>query len=79
MAGKRIIITLSEADKRWLDGYAQAHKISVSEAVRKGLAILRRQGSQDTYSQLVEKTKGIWHQGDGLAYQQALRSEWDQS
>lgn len=26
---------------------------------------------------LLEKSHGIWLQGDGLDYQQALRAEWD--
>ncbi len=31
----------------------------------------------DDFLHLFNATKGIWQQGDGLTYQQALRSEWD--
>jgi len=31
----------------------------------------------DDFQQLLNATKGIWQHGDGLAYQQALRSEWE--
>ncbi len=79
MPGKRIIITLSEEDKLWVEGYSQAHKISVAEALRQGLATLRRQQGQEAYRRLVEKTGGIWRQGDGLRYQQAIRSEWEKA
>jgi hypothetical protein len=79
MAGKRIIITLSEEDKLWVDGYSQAHKISVAEALRQGLATLRHQEGLEAYRRLVEKTGGIWKKGDGLSYQQTIRSEWEES
>lgn len=79
MGGKRIIITLSDEERLWADGYSQAHNISVAEAIRQGLAILRRQEGLQAYQRLVEKTRGMWRQGDGLAYQQAIRSEWKES
>jgi hypothetical protein len=79
MAGKRIIITLSEEERLWADSYSQAHKISVAEAIRQGLAILRQQEGLEAYQRLVEKTGGIWRQGDGLTYQRAMRSEWEES
>jgi hypothetical protein len=79
LAGKRIIITLSGEERLWVDGYSQAHKISMAEAVRQGLAILRRQEGQEPYQRLVEKIRGMWRQGDGLTYQQAMRSEWKES
>jgi hypothetical protein len=79
MAGKRIIITLSEEERLWVDGYSQAHKISVAEAVRQGLDTLRRQAGSTVYQGLVKKTRGLWGQGDGLSYQQEIRSEWGKS
>ena len=41
MPGIRMIITLSEEDKRWLASYSHAHQISVAEAVRKGIRKLK--------------------------------------
>ena len=29
------------------------------------------------YQRLVRNTTGIWNKGDGLAYQEELRAEWD--
>ncbi len=29
------------------------------------------------YRRLAEDTAGIWNKGDGLAYQETLREEWD--
>lgn len=79
MAGKRIIITLSNDDKLWVESYSKASKISVAEALRQGLVILRRQEGDEAYRRLVRKTGGLWRQGDGLSYQQAIRSEWEKS
>ena len=77
MASKRTIITLSEEDKLWLEGYSKAYKISVAEAIRKGIEKLRETDGLKTYHTLVESTRGIWRKGDGLKYQRKIRSEWD--
>lgn len=31
----------------------------------------------DDFLTLLENTKGIWQHGDGLVYQEKLRTEWD--
>ena len=77
MTGKRIIITLSQDDKLWIESYSKAYKISVAEALRQGIIILRHQEGQEAYRRLVEATKGVWRKGDGLAYQLAVRSGWE--
>ena len=77
MASKRTIITLSEEDKLWLKGYSKAYRISVAEAIRKGIEKLREADGLKTYHTLVESTRGIWRKGDGLKYQRKMRSEWD--
>jgi hypothetical protein len=77
MTGKRIIITLSQDDKLWIESYSKAYKISVAEALRQGITILRHREGQEAYRRLVEATKGVWRQGDGLAYQLAIRSGWE--
>ena len=76
MSSKRIIITLPEDDKLWLEGYSRAHEISVAEAIRQGVAKLKETDGADVYRTLVEKTRGIWKEGDGLEYQNRIRSEW---
>ncbi len=77
MRTKRIIVTIPDEDKLWLEGYSKVHKISVAEAIRQGIGHLKKTQRHKTYQSLVERTSGIWKQGDGLEYQRRLRSEWD--
>lgn len=76
MAGKRIIITISEQEKKWLGNYSKAHNIPVAEAIRQGISCLKESQSLALYQQTVNETAGIWLKGDGLKYQEYLRSEW---
>jgi len=76
MATRRIIISLPDADKVWLEGYSKVHKISVAEAIRQGIGELKKSQRQQTYQQLIERTRGVWKMGDGLEYQEKVRAEW---
>lgn len=77
MATRRIIVTITDKDKHWLEGYSKVHKISMSEAIRQGIRELKKAQRDKTYEGLVESTSGIWQRGDGLKYQREIRSEWD--
>lgn len=77
MGTRRIIITIPDEDKLWLEGYSKLHQISMAEAIRQGIDQLKKAKKQQTYRQLVENTRGIWKKGDGLAYQKKLRAEWE--
>ncbi|MHB8070002.1 MAG: hypothetical protein ACYDIC_19090 [Desulfobaccales bacterium] len=77
MSAKRINISISDDDKLWLDVYSKVHQISVAEAIRQGIRLLKKRERQNTYHRLVESTSGIWKKGEGLAYQEKLRREWD--
>ena len=77
MPGKRTIITISDMEKRWLMNYTKTHGISMAEAVRRGIACLRASQRSGSYQETVNRTKGIWLKGDGLRYQEQLRSEWE--
>lgn len=79
MASKRTIITLSEEDKLWLESYSSANQVSVAEAIRQGIRRLRDAEFQETYRTLVQNSRGIWKKGDGLNYQERIRSEWHPS
>jgi 6-phosphogluconate dehydrogenase len=79
MASKRTIITLSEEDKQWLESYSRAHQVSLAEAVRQGIRRLKDAELEKTYRTIVQNTRGIWKEGDGLKYQRKSRSEWDSS
>ncbi|MCF8107639.1 MAG: hypothetical protein K9J81_01460 [Desulfohalobiaceae bacterium] len=77
MPGQRTIITLPDEDKAWLEQYSRLRGISMAEGIRSALKLLRENKHQETYRSLVERTRGIWTQGDGLTYQRKLRSEWE--
>ncbi len=77
MPGRRTIITISDMEKRWLMNYTKTHGISMAEAVRRGIACLKASQSLASYQKIVNQTKGIWLKGDGLKYQEQLRSEWE--
>jgi hypothetical protein len=77
MSSTRTIITISDEEKRWLKSYSQMHRVSLAEAIRKGISCLKAVEGEKTYKALVKETTGIWNQGDGLIYQKRLRSEWD--
>jgi len=77
MGSTRTIITISDEEKRWLKSYSQMHRVSLAEAIRKGITCLKSVEGEKTYKALVEETKGLWCRGDGLDYQKRLRSEWD--
>lgn len=77
MANVRTIITLSEEDKRWLESYSNIHQVSVAEAIRQGIRKLKEMELDASYKALVHNTKGLWKKGDGLAYQNKIRAEWN--
>jgi hypothetical protein len=56
--------------------------VSITEIVRRAIKAYRFQleaESRPDRDSLLEQTKGIWKDGDGLAYQQKLRSEWNEN
>ncbi len=77
MANVRTIITLSEEDKRWLESYSNLHHVSVAEAIRQGIRKLKEMELHENYRALVKNSRGLWKKGDGLAYQNKIRAEWN--
>jgi hypothetical protein len=76
MGTQRTIITISDDEKSWLETYSKINKISMAEAIRRGILQLKNQDSRSVYKTLVNDTRGLWGKGDGLAYQKMIRSEW---
>jgi hypothetical protein len=74
----RTVISLNEEDKAWLDRRAEEEGISMTELVRRAVALLRTHvhKTDPPLDTLLEETKGIWAAGDGLRYQERLREEW---
>jgi hypothetical protein len=49
MPAKRINIPIPDEDKLWLNGYAKVQKISVAEAIHRGICLLKKRERQETY------------------------------
>jgi len=77
MGAQKTRITISDDEKSWLESYSRVRGISMAEAIRKAITRLREQEGQSMYQSLVAQTQGIWKEGDGLEYQNKLRSEWE--
>lgn len=75
----RTVVSLDPEDKAWLDRKAQEEHLAMAEVVRRAIRLYRRheETTQETTERLLRKTAGIWSQGDGLAYQERLRGEWE--
>ena len=78
MGTQRTIITISDEDKSWLESYSRSCGISMAEAVRRGISRLKADEGRSHYKKILNRTKGIWERGDGLAYQKTIRNEWDE-
>jgi hypothetical protein len=74
----RTVISLDDSDKRWLDQQATLQHVPMTEVVRQAVQAMRaaRQHSGEDFQVLLASTSGIWHHGDGLAWQQSARDEW---
>jgi hypothetical protein len=74
----RTIIGLDPEDKRWLEQQAKSRKTSIASLIRQAVKLMRQEVEIEapSFDILLERTQGIWTQGDGLAYQQALREDW---
>ena len=75
---KRTLISLEADEKVWLDATAAREGKPAAELVRRALKLLKAQTppSAQTFKDLLNRTRGLWRQGDGLAYQDRLRNEW---
>lgn len=73
----RTVVSLDEDDKRWLDRRAQEEGVPMTELVRRAVRRLRAEEERPSVDEVVEASRGIWKQGDGLKWQEELRREWD--
>ena len=71
----RILVSLDERDKCWLERRSRENGVSMAEVVRKALRKLQ-QAEEQSLEQLLEDTRGVWQGEDGLKYQQEIRDEW---
>ena len=79
----RTLISLDEEDKTWLDRRAKEEGLTMTELVRTAVRQYREQCEAsevaESLEQLLGRTAGIWQGGDGLAYQQSVRGEWEEA
>jgi hypothetical protein len=71
----RTIISLENDDKKWLDEESRRSGLPKSAIVRLSIRYMRLD-REKSFENLLNQTKGTWKEGDGLAYQERLRSEW---
>ncbi|MBY6240682.1 ribbon-helix-helix protein, CopG family [Methylosinus sp. Sm6] len=74
----RTIISVSDAEKDWLIRLAEAERVPMTEIVRRALALYRQSGERPSFDELLERSRGLWREGDGLAYQRRLRADWEE-
>ena len=72
----RTIISLENDDKQWLDEEARRSGLPKSAIVRLSIRYMRLD-REKSFENLLTQTGGTWNEGDGLAYQERLRSEWE--
>ncbi len=77
----RTIVTIDELDKNWLLKEAKREHVSMAELIRRAVKKYRTDSSHKdeplSLDDLLQQTRGIWSQGDGLEYQNRVRSEWN--
>jgi hypothetical protein len=71
----RLLISLEESDRLWLQQQAKETGVPMSEVVRQALRRAQESG-QKPMKDLLASTKGLWRAGDGLRYQRRVRKEW---
>lgn len=74
----RTIVSLEEADKRWLDRYSGRHGLSTAETIREAIKAFQRKSRSEDYEKTLKNTAGLLRdKDDSAAYVRKLRSEWD--
>lgn len=77
----RTLISLDDEDKTWLDRKAKEEGITMAQVVRSAVKRYREQceasEAEPSLEQLLRRTAGSWREEDGLAYQRAVRGEWE--
>jgi hypothetical protein len=77
----RTLVNLDPDDKAWLDQQAKVRRVPMAELVRqavRGYRLREESQGRDGLHSSLRDTAGIWRHGDGLAWQHALRDEWDE-
>jgi hypothetical protein len=76
----RTVISLAPDAKAWLDDQARETGRSMTDLVREAVERYRvdqTAARRPSREQLLARTRGTWTNGDGLAWQRAIRADWD--
>jgi hypothetical protein len=71
----RMILSLEDQDKSWLERKAREEGVSMAEVVRQAVRRMQH-AEEESLDQVLAATRGLWRKGDGLRYQRAVRREW---
>ncbi len=77
----RTIISLNDDDKRWLDRQARQRRVSMTSLVAEAVneyRVRQEAAERPDFDQALKDSAGLWRRGDGLDWQQRMRSEWDE-
>ena len=73
----RLLISIEEQDRVWLERRAREAGASMAEVVRESIRRMKN-AEQESFDDLLRATSGSWRGGDGLRYQRKARREWDE-
>ncbi len=71
----RMILSLEDRDKAWLERQAAEQGVSMAEVVRTAIQKLRSK-EEASIEKVLAETRGVWKSGDGLKYQRRMRADW---
>ncbi len=77
MVAPKIRIAVSCESGTWLESYCKVKGISMDDVIEAAIQRLKEEEEHGMYLALISQTRGIWKKGDGLKYQENLRSEWE--
>ncbi len=75
----RIIVSLPEKDKKWLEQTGRRRGISAAEVVRRAVACLRDSEPSSDFRQTIAACAGQWKavKADSQALVDSWRNDWD--
>lgn len=71
----RMILSLDDHDKAWLERQAAEQGVSMAEIVRTAIRKSRAK-EESSLKDILAGTQGTWKSGDGLKYQRRMRADW---
>lgn len=74
----RTIVTIDEADKKWLDRYSDRQGRSTAETIRLAIKEFQKKARAGEYRRQLDSTAGLLKGGeDSVRFVRKLRGEWD--